>query len=44
MSRASRLSRSPQITLTLLISIVRRASVVVFLLGLAFLLTVPAHS
>ena len=44
MSRALRLPRSKQITLTLLISIARRASVVVFLLGLAFLLTVPAHS
>jgi hypothetical protein len=44
MSRALRLSRSRQITLTLLISVVRRASVVIFLLGIAFLLTVPPHS
>jgi hypothetical protein len=30
-------------TLTVLISILRRTSILAFLLGLAFLLTVPVH-
>jgi hypothetical protein len=44
MSHVSRLSPNLRRTLGFLISVARRATVIVVLLGLAYLLTMPVHS